>query len=108
RSPGEPKKGFMHFGAWPRTGTAGLSRSDRQVRCSASLRWHVPLQLQPQFRRLKHGGNTPPATTRQPIASERSMQPKKPLVGVVAAAALALAGIGAWYYATRNPNALWQ
>ena len=36
------------------------------------------------------------------------MQLKKSLAGVVTAAILALAGIGAWYYATRNPNALWQ
>jgi CDP-diacylglycerol pyrophosphatase len=36
------------------------------------------------------------------------MQLKKSIVGVVAAAILAPAGIGAWYYATRNPNALWQ
>jgi CDP-diacylglycerol pyrophosphatase len=66
------------------------------------------LQLQPQFRTLKRCGNTPPATTREPIASGRSMQLKKSFVRVVAAAILPLAGIGAWYYATRNPNALWQ
>jgi CDP-diacylglycerol pyrophosphatase len=36
------------------------------------------------------------------------MQLKQSFVRVVAAAALALAGIGAWYYATRNPNALWR
>jgi CDP-diacylglycerol pyrophosphatase len=45
---------------------------------------------------------------RQPIASGRSMRPEKSFAGVMAAAILALAGIGAWYYATRNPNALWR